>query len=50
MNNLLNVGTKRIVKLTFIKSGGFTYGDKSNFDGEIKLSGFTGISYDLNKS
>ena len=48
MNNLVKRWNKKNSQANFyIKSGiGFAYSDKSNFDGEIKLSGFTGISYD----
>ncbi len=48
INNLVKRWNKKNSQANFyIKSGiGLAYSDKSNFDGEIKLSGFTGISYD----
>ena len=48
INNLIKRWNKRNSQANFyIKSGfGFAYSDKAEFDGEVKISGFSGISFD----
>ena len=48
INNLIKRWNKRNSQANFyIKSGfGFAYSDKAELDGEVKISGFSGISFD----
>jgi hypothetical protein len=48
INNLVKRWNKKNSQANFyIKSGiGLAYSDKSKFDGELKLSGFSGVSFD----